>query len=226
MTSSLPAGSLAKLARWSLRWWSPRRWGRAVRRTGGRDFLTLAAVLAVLGAAVVVVRTSGLRYQRTGSLPRGLYRIDRAAPLVRGAIGTWCLPEAWGKWARARRYLARGGCPGQAEPIGKVVLAMAGDTVDLGPQGLRLNGRVLPRTAPVLRDGRGRPLESAPFGRYVLSVGQVWLWSPYAQRSFDSRYFGPITASALISVVRPVWTVEPPAPAGALLTARPRQDES
>jgi hypothetical protein len=40
----------------------------------------------------------------------------------------------------------------------------------------------------------------------VLRPGQVWLWSPFAARSFDSRYFGPTPASGLVSQLRPVLT--------------------
>lgn len=201
MTSSGPVRPLTALARV----WSCSCWRRAARRTGARDFAALGLILVALGAVAAGVRTAGLRYQHTDSLPKGLYRVEPGGRLARGTTAMWCLPAAWGRWARARHYLARGRCPGAVEPIGKVVLAMAGDTVAFDARGLRLNGRVLPHTAPILRDGRGQPLWPAPFGRYVLPPGEVWLWSPYTERSFDSRYFGPLPASALIAIVRPMW---------------------
>jgi conjugative transfer signal peptidase TraF len=171
-----------------------------VRRSLGR----LVGVLAGLGAVAVGVQASGLRVQHTGSLPRGLYRTVRG-PLVRGAIGMWCLPEVTARWARARGYLHGGGCPGDAEPVGKVVLAVAGDTVGLDVDGVRLNGRAVHGTGLVARDARGRMMSHAAFGVYVLPPGWVWLWSPYTERSFDSRYFGPVPTGALVSLVRPVW---------------------
>jgi type IV secretory pathway protease TraF len=34
------------------------------------------------------------------------------------------------------------------------------------------------------------------------------MFSGHHPRSFDSRYFGPIPASSVISTMRPLWTVE------------------
>lgn len=166
----------------------------------------LVGVLGVLGALAFGVQASGLRWQHTESLPRGLYRLDRDAPITRGSIALWCLNKARGRWARERGYLTRGRCPGEVEALGKVVLALAGDTVDWTPDGVRLNGRPVARTAPMLRDRAGRSLAPVPFGRYVLAPGTAWLFSPYSTRSFDSRYFGPLPVSQSHGVVRLVWT--------------------
>jgi len=54
-----------------------------------------------------------------------------------------------------------------------------------------------------LRESRAR---GRLFGTYVLRAGQVWLWSPFSSASWDSRYFGPIGAAGLVSLVTPVWT--------------------
>jgi conjugative transfer signal peptidase TraF len=178
----------------------------SVRLTAGRDLLVLATVLCVIAGAALAVSRSGLRIQHTGSLPRGLYREEAGAP-VRGAIGMWCLPAGWATWARTRGYLGPGGCPGGTEPVGKVVLATEGDTVVMRERGVWLNRRRVPSSRPLRRDGRGRVLPVASYGLYVLRAEEVWLWSPCTPRSFDSRYFGPVSVRALVALVRPVWTV-------------------
>jgi conjugative transfer signal peptidase TraF len=175
-------------------------------RATGRDLARLAGMLGALGAVAAGVQASGLRWQHTESLPRGLYRLDRDAPIARGSITLWCLDEAWGRWARERGYLTRGRCPGEVEALGKVVLALAGDTVDWAPDGVRLNGRPVARTAPVLTDRAGRSLAPVPYGRYVLAPGSAWVFSPYTIRSLDSRYLGPLPLSRSSGTVRPIWT--------------------
>lgn len=176
-------------------------------RASGRDLLRLAGVLGALGAVAAGVQASGLRWQHTESLPRGLYRLDRDAPIERGSVTLWCLDEARGRWAREREYLTRGQCPGDSEVLGKVVLALGGDTVDWWPSGIRLNGQPVVRTAPVLRDRAGRVLAPISFGRYVIAPGTAWLFSPYSIRSLDSRYVGPLPVHQHLGVVRPVWTL-------------------
>lgn len=207
MTTSAQADAVRPRSLWRAAS-DPAAWRRAARRARRRDFVALAVALAVIGGVVLAFRHSGLRFQHTGSLPRGIYR-DVAGPsarLERGATAVWCLPQATARWARERGYLNRGDCSGHAEPLGKVVLAIAGDTVDLSADGVRLNAAAVRRTALPTRDLHGRPTPHAPFGRYVLASGEVWLWSPYTTRSFDSRVFGPVPVSALVAVVRPVWT--------------------
>lgn len=166
----------------------------------------LGLVFALLGGVVAAVHGAGLRVQHTPSLPLGLYRTIRGTP-DRGTIGMWCLPPATASAGRALGYLAAGSCAGGVEPVGKIVLGVAGDTIRYGAAGVVLNGRRVPNTRPLPRDSRNRPLAHVPFGTYVLRAGEVWLWSPFSSASWDSRYFGPIPTAALVSVVAPVWTM-------------------
>lgn len=190
---------------------SSRRWHQAFRRglqrTGRRDLMLLGGVLGLLACGAILVAESGLRIQHTGSLPMGLYRDVPGGSPTRGAIGVWCLPINVARWARSRRYIGPGPCPGDIEPLGKVVMAREGDTVRLSPNGITVNGVTVPNSRPAARDSRGRALVPARLGTYVLGHGEVWLGSPYTDRSFDSRYFGPVPDTMLLSVVRPVWTL-------------------
>src|SRR5437016_8368195 len=83
-----------------------------------------------LGSPVVlfaVAWLAGLRLNLTSSLPAGLYLASGAAA-ARGALILVCLPPRVARFAKERGYVPRGGtCPGGIVPVGKPVLAMAGD---------------------------------------------------------------------------------------------------
>lgn len=160
----------------------------------------LGAGLAVAGLGVL-----GFRFNLTSSLPVGVYRVTSAAP-ARGSIVHVCLPPEVADFARERGYLGPGSCPGGVRPLGKQVLALGGDVVTLRPEAVQVNGVRVPRSATVARDSRGRSLPHYPWGEYQLEPGQLWLFSSYRVNAYDSRYFGPIGADRVVSVLEPVWT--------------------
>jgi conjugative transfer signal peptidase TraF len=168
--------------------------------------LRLLGPAAGLLAAIVLTWLGGLRLNLTGSMPVGLYRVS-AGPPQKGAMVLACLPVAVGLFARSRGYVPHGSCPGGAAPIGKVVLATAGDSVRVTDSGLRVNGRRVANTKPLAADGAGRPLPRVHDGAYVVASDEVWLYSPYSKRSFDSRYFGPVPLRCVRHRVLPLWTV-------------------
>jgi conjugative transfer signal peptidase TraF len=157
--------------------------------------------LALLGAAL------GFRVNVTRSYPLGLYRVTGgAADAARGTVVVVCLPEEWSRFAQRRGYLGPGWCTGGDYGLGKMTVAAAGDVVELGPEGARVNGRLLPHSRPAARDAQGRPVPHAPFGRRQLAAWELWLYSPYHGGAFDSRYFGPARVEWVRAVVRPVLT--------------------
>ena len=157
--------------------------------------------------ATVVTWFAGVRVNLSGSMPIGLYRVSSGPP-VKGVMVLACLPASVAMFARSRGYVPSGSCPGATAPIGKVVLAMAGDSVDVTAEGLFLNGHPVRNTRPLAVDAAGRSLRRFPDGTYVVAQDEVWLYSPYSTRSFDSRYFGPLHVSSIRSRVLPLWTVE------------------
>lgn len=161
----------------------------------------------LLGAGVVVAALGvlGFRFNLTPSLPPGIYRIS-SAPALRGAIVNVCLPPEMAEFARERGYLGPGSCGSGVRPLGKLVLATGGDVVVLHPEGIRVNGTLIPRSATLRRDGRGRDMPHYPWGEHHLRSGQLWLFSPYRANAYDSRYFGPIPSERVVSVLKPVWT--------------------
>lgn len=176
----------------------PRQWC-------ARGLWLAAATVVAAGIALPWGFSWPLRVNFTGSLPRGLYR-TRKGPPSRGAMVIACLPADIGRLARERGYLWQGDCPGGAAPVGKIVSATGGDTIVLSAAGLVVNGRPIVNTRPLARDNKGRPLTHAPYGVYKVAQGQLWLTSSFSPLSFDSRYFGPVPTTAVISPIEPIVT--------------------
>lgn len=160
-------------------------------------------VPAVLIGIFAVWSLLGLRINASPSLPVGLYitTTDARANLVE-----FCPAAPFASLSLMRSYRESGACSDGGAPLLKPVVARAGDGVELSPRGISVNGMLLPNTAPLSNDTKGRPLQSWPFGRYVVAPGTVWVASSYHPRSFDSRYFGPIPVRSIRAHVRPILT--------------------
>jgi conjugative transfer signal peptidase TraF len=157
--------------------------------------------LSVLAAAFAIGRMFGLRINTSTSLPVGLYRAvaDKDARLVE-----FCPAEPFAALAAVRGYRERGACPDRAAPLLKPVVAEIGDIVDFSVRGISVNGTLLPNTAPLATDTKGRALRAWTFGHYVVAPGTVWVASTYQARSFDSRYFGPVSLADVRARLTPV----------------------
>jgi type IV secretory pathway protease TraF len=72
--------------------------------------------------------------------------------------------------------------------IGDDVLELGGETVD-GQRGAPAD--------PADREPglAARSLPHVAFGSYVVAAGELWLFGSPAARSWDSRYFGPVSAA-------------------------------
>ena len=87
----------------------------------------------------------------------------------------------------------------------KCLVAAAGDRVTIDCAGVRVNGIRLANSTPLPCDSGGRPLRPYLTNR-ILGPGEVLLMSEYNPASFDSRYFGPLPATTIESVVTPLLT--------------------
>lgn len=90
-------------------------------------------------------------------------------------------------------------------PLIKRVAAIAGDLVETSAYGVRINGNLWSDSAPLTHDLEGRSLRPYPFGIYRVPTGQLWVMSNHP-RGLDSRYFGPVTESSVISRLVPIAT--------------------
>ena len=180
------------------------RWVTMTRARRGVSVLAFtiagAAVLAATG------RFFNLRITITDSAaPTGVYRVSEVAA-GRGALVAACLPAAIARQGIARGYLREGDCPAAAEPVAKVIGAVAGDMVDLEPGWVAVNGVRFSNSQTAPRDSASRPLSHVPWGSRQVDTGEVWLFGFNDARSWDARYFGPVPLTGVRGVLRPVVT--------------------
>ena len=175
-----------------------------IRNTRFRSVKRLALISAGVGIGTFqLCGIVGVRINASPSLPVGLY-LTSSSPEAN--LVEFCPAEPFASFAIARGYRDGGVCRDGAAPLMKLIVARAGDVVEVSGQGITVNGRLLPHTAPRATDSQGRPLTPWPFGRYVVAPDTVWVASSHHPRSFDSRYFGPIPVSSIRDHVRPLLT--------------------
>lgn len=164
--------------------------------------VVIAGLIGV-GMAVGLLRPLGVRFNLTGSLPLGIYLMSSEAP-SRGSIVHVCLDRDAADFARKRGYLGPGSCDSGVRPLGKIVLAVEGDVVTLDRKRIRVNGQSVTNSETIIEDSRGRALPHHAWGEHRMRPGELWLFSPYHRNAYDSRYFGPINRSQIVSALRPV----------------------
>ena len=163
-----------------------------------------AVGFAALAWAAFVSPLPRLTYNPSDSVAVGWYRIEpfdpRTASLPRplsvDSIVLVPLPADAAALAAQRGYLPT------RIPLLKRVGAVAPQEVCVIGGSVRIDG--VPSAAVLSADRWGRPLPSWSQCRR-LRPGELFLLSVTNPVSFDSRYFGPVSATAVIGVARPVW---------------------
>ncbi|MHA7685488.1 S26 family signal peptidase [Cupriavidus sp. PET2-C1] len=160
--------------------------------------------LAALAWASFVSPLPRLTYNPSDSVAVGWYRVDptgNRATLLQGSVhvGTIVLARLPGEAAALAAQ--RGYLPADV-PLLKRVGAVAPQQVCIVGRSIRIDG--VPVAAALSADRMGRPLPSWQQCRRLVS-GELFLLSTTDPASFDSRYFGPIAASAVIGVAHLVW---------------------
>ncbi|WP_137819176.1 S26 family signal peptidase [Pseudomonas sp. 2FG] len=139
-------------------------------------------------------------YNPSDSVAVGWYRVDssgrRTDSLPVGSIVLTRLPDAVALFAAQRGYLPTG------IPLLKRVGAVAPQEVCVTDGAVRIDG--VPVAVALHTDRMGRSLRAWP-GCRRLRPGELFLLSTTNPASFDSRYFGPIAASAVLGVAHSLW---------------------
>lgn len=165
--------------------------------------LPVAAMMLIgVGAATSAV---GYRVNTSASIPIGIYRVTNTPVQVGRFVQVCPTDTPIFKEAMRRSYIGPGPCPGGYGYLFKKVLAAKNDYVEMTTTGMRVNGRPIPFSRPLQHDGAGRLLQSW-VGQRMLSETDVIIMTDSNPQSFDSRYFGVIPQSNIISVVRPILT--------------------
>lgn len=199
ITSDSEAAPVAGIAQQAL----PPRACRPRRRARAMLAALSAAGLAALAWASFAHPDPRLIYNPSDSVPVGWYRIDPMASAAsrsptRVSVGSTVLvrlPAGVAALASQRGYL-----PAHI-PLLKRVGAVAPQHVCIVAGHVLIDG--VPVTRTLTADRMGRPLLSWPECRQ-LARGELFLLSETNPASFDSRYFGPVSASAVVGVAHPI----------------------
>jgi conjugative transfer signal peptidase TraF len=160
-------------------------------------FTTIAAtglLLSTLGGA-----TPHYIWNASMSVPIGLYRVQPATALAATELVAVQPPDLLAAFLDLNGYLPIG------VPMLKRVLALPRQTVCRNGLSIAVDGIDVGRARE--RDGRGRPLP-VWHGCQIIADGDVFVMNWQSEDSLDSRYFGPLPASAVIGRAVPVWTDE------------------
>lgn len=162
---------------------------------------TLFLVCIVIGTGFYAL---GLRINTSPSIPVGIYRITSES-IARGCYVLLCPPDTLlFQEAKVRGYVPAGFCPGNLGYLMKQVAAAAGDSVSHTPEGLTVNGVLLPASQALLVDGLQRPLPHWEPADYPLRDDELLLMTDASATSFDARYFGALKRGQVRHVIEPV----------------------
>lgn len=174
--------------------------------TGSQASRTAIACSAAIGLAALAWASFAkplphLVYNPSNSVPVGWYRVEplpqQPNQLRVGSTVLVHLPAEAAALAAQRGYLPL------HVPLLKRVGAVPPQLVCITGQVLRIDGHTVATALSV--DRMGRPLHGWPQCRR-LQAGEVFLLSRTNPASFDSRYFGPIDAAAVLGRAQPMWT--------------------
>lgn len=164
-----------------------------------RAVLLACAIVGLTALAAAAPAPGRVRfvYNASDSVSPGWYRITPVSSLRVGNIVLAHLPRDAAALAAERGYLPAG------LPILKRVGATSPQRVCIAGRLVDIDGTTVAAAKTV--DGLGRPLPLWKQCR-ALSDGELFLLSATNPASFDSRYFGPIDATAVIGQAQPLWT--------------------
>lgn len=176
---------------------------RAKRR---RFVLVSSAVVIAILATSALAYSQGIMINETPSFPEGIYqKYPREVHLRRGQMVVACPPDQpIYRLALERHYLRPGPCPSGTEPLIKKVVGLPGDNVVIG-RNVSINGVTIANSTLYPTDGDDRPMRI--WHSETVPKDHVFLMSDYREDSFDSRYTGPLPDSAVVSYIKPLWTI-------------------
>jgi signal peptidase I len=160
-------------------------------------------IIASVPAAVLVVAVAGLWVAAGATFPP-------SAVIVRGhnmtptlLPGDRILANRNGKLRPGSIVLFEDPTHGGGALIGRIV-ATGGQTVDLGKDGaVYVNGKVL--SEPYVHGTATHPLGSVITYPVKVPAGSLWIMGDNRPNSGDSRVYGPVPLSSIISVAAVRW---------------------
>ena len=164
----------------------------------------LATIFTAFVGTVLLLSTVGgatphYIWNASRSVPIGLYHVQPATRLTVTELVAVQPPDLLAAFLDLNGYLPVG------VPMLKRVLALSGQTVCRNGLTIAVDGIDVGEAHE--RDARGRSLP-VWHGCRVIADGDVFVMNWQSADSLDSRYFGPLPASAVIGRAVSVWTDE------------------
>ncbi len=166
--------------------------------------MTVFPVLLLLLLSVLLMSLSlgllfDLRLNLTPSMPVGIYRMAASveADFSRGDFVSIQLAGPFAALALERGYLCGSEC------LVKTLVGLPGDRVDVGKDGIRVNGMLLPESRIRTMDSHHRPMPASQLSSGQIPTGMALVMSHAHPGGFDGRYFGlvPLTSMRKVHLV-------------------------
>ena len=141
-----------------------------------------------------------LYYNQSASIPKGLYySTSYDGTIEKGDIVVFNPPPDVAQFAFERGYLPHN------YPMMKKVAATGGDEVLSTKDTFFAAGICLGPISPV--DSDGRELKPYPYNHYIVKDNEIIVVGTH-EKSWDSRYYGPIPTDRVITKVKPLYLAE------------------
>ena len=161
----------------------------------GMIALNSVSTLGIFAAILVVMRWTNsaswwpIAINPTPSIPQGIYWHTHESS-HRGVVVSFPQPHRPGVRI--------------VHPYGllyliKYVAAMPGDTVEVAPAEILVNGHRWPNSQP---PSAPNPLDHRLLGRHIVPPGHMWVMGTNSD-SFDSRFFGEVPMTSILYTARP-----------------------
>jgi len=143
-----------------------------------------------------IINRSDFIWNRTESVPKGLYFVDRSARISTGDLVAFAPSD------EVRHWLNDEGIVGADWPLLKHVAGLSGDEICRCDTQVSINGITSVDALKVTESGSALP---AWQGCQTLKAGEVFLLNSHPL-SVDGRYFGVQDGARIIGVARSIWT--------------------
>ena len=157
--------------------------------------LGMGGGLGLLIAASLIDR-SDIVWNRTDSVPRGLYLVARTADISKADL------VAFEPSHETRHWLEENGLVGPGWPLLKQVAGLEGDEICRCGTRIFINGLASADALELKASGSALPVWQ---GCRTLQADEVFLLNSHPQ-SVDGRYFGPQDRGRILGVAQPLWT--------------------
>lgn len=172
-----------------------------VSRLPWRTWAITLVVLICLYSVIHYIKAQGywLTYQVTPSVPMGWYWISPPKyPLHRQQIVVFKPPRATRRFLQSHHWLPDAGM------MMKYVIGIPGDWVCNEDGRIKVGDRIL---GPIWQKAPNSSV-SLPVHHFcrIIKAHNYLLMNPSVENSYDGRYFGPVSKSAIKGIAHPIWT--------------------